>query len=173
MKHKTSRIVFLAISGISLLLAHPQSKASAVIDFDTNLVYRINDSLPILLVKSKGKYVSVEDFNQTNPAGARGKSGYATERQIDGENILNQNKGVKNAIITPWFTAGSLDTNKYEAKKMIDYVRYSGISRNILSGNAQKALRNFQIVKKEFEHKNASKTRALGGPNKRGHFSFK
>ena len=160
------------IAVASLSFVATSANASAVIDLDTNKVYRINDSTPVVLVIHGTKYAEVEDFNQINPAGVRGKRGYATERQIDGENILNQNKGIKNGIITPWFIAGSLDTNKYSAKAMLNYVRNNGISGNQLSHNALKVMSNYQEIKTAFDNKSGSKSRSLGGPNKRGQFEF-
>lgn len=161
-----------SIAVVSLSLFTTCANASAVIDFNTNKVYRINDSTPVVVVIHGKRYSETEDFNQINPAGIRGKGGYATERQIDGENILNQNKGVKNGIIAPWFVAGSLNKSQYSAKAMLNYVRNNGISIDQLSDKAQKALRNYRLIKIAFENKKGSKSRSLGGPNKRGQFEF-
>ena len=163
---RASILVFIS------LFANP-ANSSAVIDFNTNKVYRINDAIPVVVLAYGSRYVETEDFNQINPAGIRGKSGYATERQIDGENILNQNKGVKNAIITPWFVAGSLEENQYSAKAMLDYVRRSGVGEYRLSINAQKVLSNYQLIKENFDSKRESRSRTFGGPNKRGQFKFR
>ena len=155
----------------SSCLAAPSTKASVIVDFDTKKVTRMNDGIPVLIVKENGKYSNTNDFDQSNPAG-KGKSGYSTQREIKGDDIVNTNKGVNGLLLTSFVSGVSVETKAYSAGQLREMNRISGQSLNNVSGETYKAIQNYAIVSSKFGTQNKSKSRFAGGPLYRGSFAF-
>lgn len=147
------------------------ARASVMVDFDTKRVTRMNDNIPVLVVKENKKYSAFIDFDQSSPAG-EGKAGYATQRKIKSDDVVNTNQGVNGLLLTPIVSSVSVQTSSYSAGRLREVNRNAGQVFARLDIEARRAIRNYQVVSDQFAGQKKSRSRLIGGPLYRGNFTF-
>lgn len=159
---------------IGLAFAGP-ANASTVDDFGNETVTRMNDGLPVLIIKEGSTYTTTTDYDLANPAG-RGKEGYATQRPISGDSVLNTNTGMSGAVVTPWVSGASFDLTSYGAGQLREMNRTIGelLSRMAYGPDGQecRAVRDYELVVNQFINQKKSRSRFVRGPTYRGDITF-